>query len=84
MGLLQRIVAFGARLVFFLAFYGTIVAVGMLVYQRGVDRTASDVAGWAQEVQRVWLREYGRWEQLQNQAQAAGGKRPGGNARSRW
>jgi hypothetical protein len=81
MGFLQRMVAFGARLVFGLVFYGAIVVVAMLVYQRGVDRTASDVAGWAQEIQRVWMREYGRWEQMQNQASGAKGS---GNMRPRW
>ena len=50
------------------------------MYQRGVERTASDALGWAQEIQRVWVREYGRWEQVQNQA--SGGR--AGSARARW
>ena len=82
MGILQRMVAFGARLVFSLVFYGMIVVFAMFVYQRGIDRTASDAMEWAQEVQRVWVREYGRWEQLQNQA--SGAKMAGRNARAKW
>jgi hypothetical protein len=81
MGFMQRMVAFGARMIFGLVFYGAIVVVGMMVYQRGVERTASDVLGWAQEIQRVWVREYGRWEDVQRKA--SGGRGTGG-ARDRW
>lgn len=81
MGFMQRMVAFGARLIFGLVFYGAIVVFGMMVYQRGVERTASDIVGWAQEIQRVWVREYGRWEQVQNQASGGRGQ---GSARERW
>lgn len=73
MGFMQRMVAFGARLIFSLVFYGAIVVLGMMVYQRGVERTAGDLMGWAAEVQRVWVREYGRWEQVQNQASGGRG-----------
>ncbi|OBT52777.1 hypothetical protein VE04_06830, partial [Pseudogymnoascus sp. 24MN13] len=41
-GFMQRMVAFGARLIFGLVFYGAIVVGGMMVYQRGVERTAND------------------------------------------
>ncbi|OBT45973.1 hypothetical protein VE00_03748 [Pseudogymnoascus sp. WSF 3629] len=80
MGFMQRMVAFGARIIFALVFYGAIVVGGMMVYQRGVERTVGDVVGWVGEVQRIWVREYGRWEQVQNQA--SGGRQ--GSARERW
>ena len=70
-------------------FYGGIVVLVMVVWQRGVGRTVRDLAEWAQEIKDVWWREYRRWEGYQNQGRmrTRGGGRYNvrtGNARTAW
>lgn len=70
-------------------FYGGIVVLIMVVWQRGVGRTLGDLAEWAQEIKDVWWREYRRWEGYQNQGRVRGGiggrhAVRGGNAGTAW
>ena len=71
-------------------FYGGIVVLVMVVWQRGVGRTVGDLAEWAREIKDVWWKEYRRWEGYQNQGRVSGvvgGGRYGvraGNARTAW
>jgi hypothetical protein len=77
LGLFQRLLAFGARLVVSVVFYGCLVFAALYVWQRGVERTVADLGGWAGEVQRVWVMEYGRWNEVQRQAQREAAARHG-------
>lgn len=56
-----------------IAFWGGVVVLGCVVWQRGVGRTAGDVGAWGQELGVVWRREYERWEGYQKQQQQVGG-----------
>jgi len=71
---------------FTLLFWGGLVVLGMVVWQRGIGRTATELAGYAKEIGEVWWREYRRWEGYQNQA-SKGDKGVGygsGSARTGW
>lgn len=57
-------------LVFKIAFWGFLIVLVSVVSQRGLGRTAGDIAGFGQEVGEVWGREYRRWEGYRKQAQA--------------
>jgi len=85
----RRIIVFWTRIMFQVLFYGGIVVLVMVVWQRGLGRTVGDLAEWAQEIKDVWWREYRRWEGYQHQGRVrnAGGRRygvSGGNARTAW
>jgi hypothetical protein len=85
----RRLIVFWTRIMLQVLFYGGIVVLVMVVWQRGVGRTVGDLAEWAQEIKDVWWREYRRWEGYQNQGRVrgAGGGRygvRGGNAGTTW
>jgi hypothetical protein len=76
----RRIIMFWTHIMLQVLFYGGIVVLVMVVWQRGLGRTVGDIAEWANEIQEVWWTEYRRWEGYQNQAQAQGraGMKSGG------
>ncbi|TVY26845.1 hypothetical protein LHYA1_G004447 [Lachnellula hyalina] len=78
LGAVQRLVVWCFRLILRTAFYGGVVVLGCVVWQRGVERTARDVGAWGKVLAEVWGREYERWEgyqklQQQQQGQVGGG-----------
>jgi len=54
--------AWGIRLVFWATFWGAVVMLASVVWQRGLGRTASDVVEWGREINEVFWREYERAE----------------------
>lgn len=70
LNLARRMIVFWTRILFQILFYGGLVVLSMVVWQRGLGRTAGDLADWAVEIQQVWLMEYRRWEGYQNQGRA--------------
>jgi hypothetical protein len=67
LNLARRMIVFWTRILFQVLFYGGLVVLSMVVWQRGLGRTAGDLADWAVEIRQVWLMEYRRWEGYQNQ-----------------
>lgn len=69
-------------------FYGGLVVLVMVVWQRGVGRTVGDLVEWAEEIRQVWLMEYRRWEGYGNhgrvRARSGGHGVRGGNAGTAW
>jgi hypothetical protein len=63
----RRLIVFWTRIMFQVLFYGGLVLLVMVVWQRGVGRTVSDLVEWAEEIRQVWLMEYRRWEGYGNQ-----------------
>jgi hypothetical protein len=86
----RRLIVFWTRIMFQVLFYGGLVILVMVVWQRGVGRTVGDLMEWAEEIRQVWLMEYRRWEGYGNQAQGrmrAGSGRyglKGGHAGTAW
>jgi len=58
----RRLMAWGIRLVFWATFWGAVVMLASVVWQRGLGRTASDVVEWGREINEVFWREYERAE----------------------
>ncbi|KAH6719316.1 hypothetical protein BKA61DRAFT_274213 [Leptodontidium sp. MPI-SDFR-AT-0119] len=69
----RRVMMFWFRMMVRLLFWGVVVLIVSVVWQRGVGRTGEDLGRWASEVGSVWEREYRRWEGYQNQNGAGGG-----------
>jgi hypothetical protein len=57
----KRVVMFWTRIVFGVLFYGGVVAVAWVVYERGVGRTVGEVGEWVHGVGNIW-EEYTRWQ----------------------
>ncbi|KAG4436456.1 hypothetical protein IFR05_008070 [Cadophora sp. M221] len=75
----RRLMMFWFRMVMRLVFWGVVVLLVSVVWQRGVGRTGEDLGSWVGEVGRVWEREYKRWEGYQNQNSAGGAGSGSGN-----
>ncbi len=89
----RRMMMFWIRLIVKLGSWGAIGILLGVVWQRGLGRTAMDLAAWTEELRAVWWREYRKWEDYQNrdgglgQAQGRGGNLGSGgrgNAGSAW
>ncbi|KAH8662896.1 hypothetical protein BGZ60DRAFT_76754 [Tricladium varicosporioides] len=63
---IRRIMMWWFRLVMRLMFWGAVVVLVSVVWQRGVGRTVQDLVGWGEELRGVWWQEYRRWEGYQN------------------
>lgn len=60
--LIRRILAFWVRLLVKLTFWGAVVALGAVVWQRGIGKTFRELEVWCFEIAAVYWREYKRWE----------------------
>ncbi|TPX08795.1 uncharacterized protein E0L32_009735 [Thyridium curvatum] len=77
----RRVVAWGVRLALRMAFWAGVVALGAVVWRRGLEESVRDVvvaggkvAGYAAAIGEVWMAEYRRYEaQTQRVAQAGAG-----------
>ncbi|KAI0999811.1 hypothetical protein K3495_g8387 [Podosphaera aphanis] len=59
---IRRVLAFWMRLLVKLTFWGAVVALIAVLWQRGVWRTLGELEAWCTEVAAVYWREYKRWE----------------------
>lgn len=83
LGFVQRLVMWWVRMVVRLTVLCVVVVLVSVVWQRGVGRTAEDLAGWLSELGEVWWREYRRWEGYQRESQMRGGG-SNGSGKSAW
>jgi hypothetical protein len=58
MNFFRRMMMFWVRIMWRIAFWGGLVAVGSVVYQRGLERTVNDAVHWGEQLAEVWWREY--------------------------
>ncbi|KAM3071379.1 hypothetical protein ACMFMF_007852 [Clarireedia jacksonii] len=58
MDVVRRMVAFGARVLVGLVFWGAVGITLAVVWQRGVGRTGVEVAEWMREVGGIWWEEW--------------------------
>ncbi len=71
--MMQRMMGWVSRMVMTLGFYGVVVVAGAYVYQRGVERTASDVMNISQIATQKFLEEYTRYQDMHKNAGPQGG-----------
>jgi len=72
--LLRRAVVFWVRLMVKIAFWGTIIALAMAVWQVGFHESVERLYRCWLELRRIWEREYGRWEAVEQRGNARGQK----------
>lgn len=75
---MQRMMGWVSRMVMTLGFYGVVAVAAAYVYQRGVERTASDVMNISQIASQKFSEEYTRYQDMQKNA---GAQRGGGQQR---
>jgi hypothetical protein len=85
----RRVVMFWTRMALRLVFWSAIIALGAMVWQRGLEATARDMMtigqqliGYAAMVRDIWMREYQKYE-AQERAGRAAGRSGAGYAASR-
>jgi Nuclear pore assembly and biogenesis len=81
MDVARRMLMWWTRLVMKLMFWGIIGLVGIMVWQRGFERSVGDLMAWGQELSEVWSREYRRWDGYSKHAGSVEQMRGGGRAR---
>ncbi|KAH6630832.1 hypothetical protein B0J18DRAFT_422305 [Chaetomium sp. MPI-SDFR-AT-0129] len=90
LSIIRRLILFGTRLVFQLVFWACVGLIVSAVWQRGVGRTARDLAvvggkvvGWSVGAAEVWWAEYEKAQAAERQASASsyGAGRAGGGQR---
>lgn len=79
----RRMMVWWFRLVTRVMFWGTVVVLASVVWQRGLGRTLQDVMMWGEELSDVWWREYRRWEGYQNMRRDQGAA-GGASAKASW
>jgi hypothetical protein len=82
---LQRIMLFWTRLAFRAIFWSVVLALGAMVYQRGLEQSARDAAVLGRQalsfgvmLQEVFMREYRKYDDMEKARRVAGaGRRRG-------
>lgn len=81
MAFIHRLIAFWTRMVMRLLFWGLVVGLGAVMYQRGLQTTLNDamvigskLLGFAAGVKEVFMSEYRRYEDMEKVNKLRGGR----------
>jgi len=55
---------FWIRLMWRVAFWGAMVGIVAVIYERGVEKTVADLVGWGGQLADVWWREYEGYQRV--------------------